>query len=92
MHRSLPEIDRDDIDLSTSFLGRRFKYPLVISALTGGYQGAREYLEGFIEELAVAMFLAGAVKLSELGDKKLVVTGATRDWLAVLGHDSNPGK
>ncbi|MFH0942412.1 MAG: type 2 isopentenyl-diphosphate Delta-isomerase [Chloroflexota bacterium] len=63
-----------------------------LAALERGYQGAREYLEGFIGELAVAMFLVGAAKLSELGDKKLVVTGATRDWLTALGHDINLGR
>ncbi|MCD6591352.1 MAG: type 2 isopentenyl-diphosphate Delta-isomerase [Candidatus Aenigmarchaeota archaeon] len=35
-HIALPEIDRDEIDLSTKFLGKKFDYPLFIEAMTGG--------------------------------------------------------
>jgi isopentenyl-diphosphate delta-isomerase len=37
IHRALPEVDRDDIDLGVEFLGRRLRAPLVISSLTGGH-------------------------------------------------------
>ncbi|HHY92765.1 MAG TPA: type 2 isopentenyl-diphosphate Delta-isomerase [Firmicutes bacterium] len=33
---AVPDLDLDAIDLSTSFLGRRFPFPLLINALTGG--------------------------------------------------------
>ncbi len=35
-HKALPEIDRDEINLETKFLGKRFAYPLFIEAMTGG--------------------------------------------------------
>jgi isopentenyl-diphosphate delta-isomerase len=35
-HRALPEIDFDEIDTSTSFLGKRLSAPLLISCMTGG--------------------------------------------------------
>ncbi len=35
-HRALPEIDKDEIDLKTEFLGKKFEYPLFIEAMTGG--------------------------------------------------------
>jgi len=37
IHNALPEIDRDEIDLSTAFLGRRFSAPIIIAPMTGGH-------------------------------------------------------
>jgi isopentenyl-diphosphate delta-isomerase len=37
VHQALPEVDLDDIDISTSFLGHHLRYPLFISSLTGGH-------------------------------------------------------
>lgn len=37
IHQALPEVDLDAIDTSTSFLGYPLRYPIVISALTGGH-------------------------------------------------------
>lgn len=35
-HRALPEMDKDEIDLRTRFLGKKFSAPLFIGAMTGG--------------------------------------------------------
>lgn len=35
-HKALPEINKDEIDLSTKFLVKKFDYPLFIEAITGG--------------------------------------------------------
>ena len=37
LHRALPEIDLDDIDLRVKLFGRRLEAPLVISSMTGGF-------------------------------------------------------
>ncbi|HEY3306713.1 MAG TPA: type 2 isopentenyl-diphosphate Delta-isomerase [Candidatus Binatia bacterium] len=41
VHNALPEIDIDEIDLGTNFLGKRLKAPLLISSMTGGFDMAR---------------------------------------------------
>ena len=40
-HCCLPEIDRDEINLTTTFLGKRLSYPLLISSMTGGTELAQ---------------------------------------------------
>lgn len=42
IHRSLPDYDLADIDLSTDFLGMSFDYPFYINAMTGGSQKGGE--------------------------------------------------
>ncbi|MCL4371111.1 MAG: type 2 isopentenyl-diphosphate Delta-isomerase [Chloroflexi bacterium] len=42
VHRSLPEIDEEGIDLSTSLLGKTLQAPLVIAGMTGGTPRAEE--------------------------------------------------
>lgn len=36
IHNALPEVDFDEIDPSTTFLGKKVKYPFFISCMTGG--------------------------------------------------------
>ncbi|RLF11453.1 MAG: type 2 isopentenyl-diphosphate Delta-isomerase [Thermoprotei archaeon] len=36
VHRCIPELDLEEVSMEVRFLGRRFKAPLTISALTGG--------------------------------------------------------
>jgi isopentenyl-diphosphate delta-isomerase len=42
LHNALPEVDRDAIDLSIDFLGKRLSAPLVIAGMTGGHRMAHE--------------------------------------------------
>ncbi len=41
-HCCLPELNWDDIDLSTTFLGKGLRAPLLISSMTGGTDEARQ--------------------------------------------------
>lgn len=40
-HCCLPELDRHEVDLTTSFLGKSLSAPLLISSMTGGTEQAR---------------------------------------------------
>ncbi|MGD6852775.1 MAG: type 2 isopentenyl-diphosphate Delta-isomerase, partial [Candidatus Bathyarchaeia archaeon] len=40
VHRALPETDKAKINLSTTFLGKKFSAPIIVGAMTGGTQQA----------------------------------------------------
>ena len=42
LHRALPEISRDEIELATTLLGKELRAPLLISSMTGGTEEAAE--------------------------------------------------
>lgn len=67
-HRALPEIDLDDVDLSTRFLDRRLGAPFLISCMTGGTERAHVInvrLAGVAQERRLAMGLGSCRVLLE---------------------------
>jgi isopentenyl-diphosphate delta-isomerase len=57
-HNALPELDIDEIDLGTFFLGKKLQAPLLISSMTGGFELARKVnrnLAAAAQELGLAM-------------------------------------
>ena len=57
VHRALPEMSIDDIDLSTDFLGKRLNAPFMIASITGGHP----------DTTAINSALAEAVEETGLG-------------------------
>lgn len=58
VHRCLPEIDRAGVSTATTFLGHKFKAPLMIASMTGGHPGTTEVnanLAMAAEELGLGM-------------------------------------
>ena len=58
VHNALPELDFDELDVSTTFLGKRLRAPLLISSMTGGFQLARKVnrnLAAAAQQLGLAM-------------------------------------
>ncbi|MEN6356817.1 MAG: type 2 isopentenyl-diphosphate Delta-isomerase [Armatimonadota bacterium] len=49
VHEALPEIDRNDIDMSTMLFGKSLSLPLMISPITGGSPETAEYNRIFAE-------------------------------------------
>ena len=41
MHEALPEVDLDEIDTSCNVLGKDLKFPFIVTAITGGFEGAK---------------------------------------------------
>src|SRR3990172_12758050 len=58
LHNALPEVDIAEISLSTTFLGKSLKAPLLISSMTGGFELARKVnrnLAQAAQEIGLAM-------------------------------------
>ena len=55
VHQALPEINRDEVDLSTTLLGKELSVPLIISSMTGGTEEA----ETINKNLALAAQIHG---------------------------------
>ncbi len=45
MHNALPEVDADDIDMRTDVMGYELEFPLIVTAITGGFSGAKKINE-----------------------------------------------
>jgi len=59
-HDSIPEISISDVDTSISFLGKKLSSPILIDAITGGFQGA-EKINLYLAENAEKHGIAFAV-------------------------------
>jgi isopentenyl-diphosphate Delta-isomerase len=58
IHKALPEINRQNIDLSTCVFGHKFKAPLIVGAMTGGTAEAEKInatLAEAVENLGLGM-------------------------------------
>ena len=65
-HNALPEIDFDRIDVSTEFMGRSLRAPLLVSSMTGGPEKARlinEAIAAMAQELKIA-FAVGSQRIA----------------------------
>jgi len=60
IHNALPEISLESVDLSTRFLGKTVRYPILITGMTGGY-GDAEKLNKSLAEAAQRHGLAFGV-------------------------------
>ena len=60
MHRALPELDLDKVDLSQELFNRKIKAPILISSMTGGTEQAGR-LNGILAEAAQAAGIAMGV-------------------------------
>lgn len=77
VHKALPEIDKQEIDLSTTVLGHKFSAPLIAGAITGGTLEATKInatIAEAVEELDLGMGVGS--QRAAIEDKKLEKTFA----------------
>ena len=58
LHEALPEVDLDEIDTSCNVLGKDLSFPFIVTAITGGFEGARKInanIAGACAELGIGM-------------------------------------
>lgn len=68
LHDSLPELHVDDIDISTTFLGKKLSAPLLITGMTGGTDRAAEINENLARvaaEFGLAMGVGSQRAMSD---------------------------
>ncbi|MDR0508941.1 MAG: type 2 isopentenyl-diphosphate Delta-isomerase [Candidatus Methanoplasma sp.] len=74
IHNALPEVNADEIDMSAHVLGKKLKFPFIVTAITGGFPGAKKINENI------------AIACSELGIGMGV--GSERAGVAGIEEDS----
>ena len=77
VHEAAPEISLADVDLSTSFLGKRVAAPYLISSMTGGPARAAT-INGHLAEAAEALGIALAVGSQRIALESDEVAGLGR--------------
>jgi isopentenyl-diphosphate delta-isomerase len=58
IHNALPEVNADEIDVSAEVLGRKLSFPFIVTAITGGFPGAKKINENIAKacsELGIGM-------------------------------------
>jgi len=75
VHKALPEIDKQEIDLSTTVFNHKFSAPLIVGAITGGTPEASKInatIAEAVEELGLGMGVGS--QRAAIEDKKLEKT------------------
>jgi isopentenyl-diphosphate delta-isomerase len=58
IHNALPEVNADEIDMTADVLGKKLSFPFIVTAITGGFPGAKKINENIAKacsELGIGM-------------------------------------
>ncbi len=78
VHNALPEIDYDDIDMSCALFGRKLNAPIMVTAITGGFSGAKKINSNIAEACAELGLGMG------IGSERAGVSGVAAESYSVV--------
>ena len=73
IHEAIPEVDFEEIDCSTTFLGAKLSCPIIVTAITGGFSKAEkinENLAAACSELRLGLGIGSQRAALEGGDER----------------------
>ena len=99
VHCALPEMDSESVSSETEFLGKTLSFPLIISAMTGGFDGASEInrmLARAAQEFGVALSVGSqrqVLENEEYADTYSIVRSELPDGVVIgnIGAAELPG-
>lgn len=95
IHKALPQIDKEEIDLKTEFLGKKLEAPIIITGITGGHPASlavNKALASAAEELKIGMGMGSqraAVENPELKSTYTVIRDEAPSTL-IIGNIGGP--
>ena len=93
IHEALPEVDYDDIDTTSYVLGKKLEFPFIVTAITGGFEGAKKINANIAEacaELGVGMGVGSERAAIEGVDKESYSVIRDYDVPLVIGNVGAP--
>jgi isopentenyl-diphosphate Delta-isomerase len=82
VHESLPEVDFDEIDTSTILFGRKLSFPLIVTAITGGYPMAERINSNLAEACSTLQ-----VGMGVGSERAALEKGETRSYAVLKDYD-----
>ena len=93
VHEALPELNADSIDLSSVVLGKKLSFPFIVTAITGGFPGAKKINANIAEacaELGIGMGVGSQRAAIENIDKDSYEVVKNYDIPLVIGNVGAP--
>jgi len=78
VHEALPEVDYDDIDTSAYVLGKKLKFPFIVTAITGGFEGAKKINANIAEACADLGIGMG------VGSERAAIEGVDKESYSII--------
>lgn len=84
MHEALPEVDYDKIDTSVVIMGRKLDFPLMVTAITGGFSGAKKINANIAEACSRLGMGMG------IGSQRAALQGIDKDSFTIIADYDIP--